>query len=108
MENINDEEFCEIFKGLAELEDLLSDGYCFLQELKIPECLANELGKSTPVNLDNLNRVFNRIFEDKQRNRETLIEIGYCFATKNPMRAKVSAPVVRYQNPDAWSKQLIA
>lgn len=104
MENINDQEFYEIFKGLAELEDCLSESYCFLLERKIPECLANELGKLTPINLDNLNKIFDGIIEDKQRHRETLIEIGYCFAAEDSIRAKDSAPVVRYQNPDAWHK----
>lgn len=108
MQNINDDEFYEIFKGLTELEDCLIESYCFLLEHKIPERLANELDKFTPINMDNLNRVFDGIIEDKQRHKETLIEIGYCFAAKDSIGAEDSTPAVRYQNPDAWHKEQIA
>jgi len=108
LENINDEEFCEIFKGLTELEDCLIEGYCFLLESKVPQCLADELGRFTPINLDCLNKIFDGIIDDKQRHRETLIEIGYCFAAENSIKAKNSTPAVRYQNPDAWHKDQIA
>jgi hypothetical protein len=108
MKSISDEEFLEIFKGLAELEGCLKEGYCFLLELKFPECLANELGKFVPVNLDDLNMIFDGIIEDKQRHIETLIEIGYCYAAEDSIRKKDSAPAVRYKNPDAWNEQLIA
>jgi rubrerythrin len=104
MGNISDEEFCEIFKSLAQLEDGLSESYYFLLGLKIHETLAEELGKLTPVNLEDLTGIFERIIEDKQRHKENLIEIGYRFAAREAARA----PVVRYQNPDAWHEQRIA
>jgi rubrerythrin len=105
MENISDEEFCEIFNSLAKLEDGLSESYYFLLGLKVHESLAKELGKLTPVNLEDLIGIFQRIIEDKQRHKDTLIGIRYRFAAKEAIRARDSAPVVRYQNPDAWNKQ---
>jgi rubrerythrin len=108
MQNVNNEEFYEIFKGLTELEDCLIEEYCYLLEHKIPEGLANELNKLTPINMDNLNKIFDGIIEDKQKHRETLIEIGYCFAAKDSIGAEDSTPTVRYQNPDAWNKEQIA
>jgi rubrerythrin len=108
MQDVNDEEFYEIFKGLTELEDCLIEDYCYLLEHKIPESLANELSKWTPINMDNLNKIFDGIIEDKQRHRETLIEIGYCFAAKDSIGTEDSTPTVKYQNPDAWHKEQIA
>jgi rubrerythrin len=108
MQTVHDDEFHEIFQGLAQLEDCLIESYCFLLEHKIPESLANELGKLTPINMDNLNKIFDGIIEDKQRHKETLIEIGYCYASKDSIGAEDSTPAVRYQNPDAWHKEQIA
>ena len=108
MQNVNDDEFCEIFKGLAELEERLIESYCLLLELKIPKRLANELNELTPMNLDDLDKIFDGIIEDKQRHKETLIEIGYCFAYRDSTGATDTAPPVRYQNPDAWHREQIA
>jgi len=104
MDQISDEEFCQVFKTLAELEDCLSDSYNALLKMKIHQTLANELNKLTPVNPENLMKIFESIIDDKQKHREVLMEIGYYFATKESEKAKVDAPVVKYQNPDAWSK----
>jgi hypothetical protein len=104
MGSISDEEFCDIFKSLAQLEDGLSESYYFLLGLKIHESLAEELGKLTPVNMEHLTGIFERIIEDKLRHKETLIEIGYRFAA----REAAKAPAVRYQNPDAWHEQPVA
>lgn len=105
MVNISDEEFRDIFNGLAKLEDGLIESYYFLLGLKVHESLAKELGKLAPVDLADLVGIFERIIEDKQRHRDTLIGIGYRFAAKEALRARDRAPVVRYLNPDTWHEQ---
>jgi len=98
---LSTEEFIDVFKALTDLEDRLAEIYLNICQPKILRAVANELEIGAPVNLKSLTKIFEDIIRDKQMHREVLFDIRYCFASQE-QRARSSAPVVRYTNPDRW------
>jgi hypothetical protein len=99
--NLNYEISCEILKELTDLEDQLSEVYTnYLQSATIKN-IADEFSKLA-LNLSNFKKLFETFLEQKQKHRETLIEIIYCFEAKEAERLRSMAPTFKYKNPDAW------
>ena len=99
--NLNYEISCEILKELTDLEDQLSEVYTnYLQSPAIKN-IADEFSKLA-LNLSNFKKIFETFVEQKQKHRETLIEIIYCFEAKEAERLRTMAPTFKYKNPDAW------
>ncbi len=99
--NLNYEISCEILKELTDLEDQLSEVYTnYLQSATIKN-IADEFSKLA-LNLSNFKKLFETFLEQKQKHRETLIEIIYCFEAKEAERLRTMAPTFKYKNPDAW------
>jgi hypothetical protein len=93
-------------KDLAELEDLICEKYGVFLQPKVLHFVAAEISKKTPVDLETLKSVFENISSEKENHREILIAVIYYFATRELEREKDYTPVVRYQNPDGWSRPL--
>jgi hypothetical protein len=101
--NLNYEISCEILKELTDIEDQLSKVYTnYLQSPSIIN-IADEFSKLA-LNLRerNFKKIFETFIEQKQKHRETLIEIIYCFEAKESERLRTMAPSFKYKNPDAW------
>ena len=99
--NLNYEISCEILKELTDLEDQLSEVYTnYLQSAAIKN-IADEFSKLA-LNLSNFKKIFETFVEQKQKHRETLIEIIYCFEAKESERLTTMAPTFKYKNPDSW------
>ena len=99
--NVNYEISCEILKELTDMEDQLSQVYAnYLQSASI-KIVADEFSKLA-LNLSNFKKIFETFAEQKQKHRETLIEIIYCFEAKESGRLRTMAPTFKYKNPDAW------
>ena len=101
--NLNYELSCEILKELTNLEDQLSEVYTnYLQSPSIIN-IADEFSKLA-LNLRerNFKKIFETFIEQKQKHRETLIEIIYCFEAKESERLTTMAPTFKYKNPDSW------
>ena len=99
--NLNYEISCEILKELTNMEDQLSEIYAnYVQSLAI-KIIADEFSKLA-LNLSNFKKIFETFVEQKQKHRETLIEIIYCFEAKESERLRTMAPTFKYKNPDAW------
>jgi hypothetical protein len=99
--NLNYEISCEILKELTNMEDQLSDVYANYVQSPAIKIVADEFSKLA-LNLSNFKKIFETFIEQKQKHRETLIEIIYCFEAKESERLRTMAPTFKYKNPDAW------
>jgi rubrerythrin len=100
---IDTDEFSNLLKSLANLEDLISQAYTALTETKTLQFLTSEISKLSIVNYETLKGTFENIVRDKEKHRDTLIEIMYYLAAKEIEQTKDNPPQVKYQNPDRWS-----
>ncbi|XHH07836.1 MAG: hypothetical protein ACFCUE_09685 [Candidatus Bathyarchaeia archaeon] len=100
--SIDQKNLIEIFKELVRLEDLVSKLYSEFMESNYPKVLAEEMAKFFTMDYSNFKKVFEGFVTEKQKHRETMIEIIYCIGAKEAERAKNMTPTVKYQNPDAW------
>jgi hypothetical protein len=99
--NLNYEISCEILKELTNMEDQLSEIYANYVQSPAIKIIADEFSKLA-LNLSNFKKIFETFVEQKQKHRETLIEIIYCFEAKESERLRTMAPTFKYKNPDAW------
>ena len=101
--NLNYEISCEILKELTDMEDQLSEVYT--NYLKSPSIIniADEFSKlALSMRERNFKKIFESFIEQKQKHRELLIEIIYCFEAKEAERLRTIAPTFKYKNPDTW------
>ena len=73
--NLNYEIFCEILKELIALEDLIGEAYTNYVQSPATKILADELSKIVTVDLNNFKKIFETFVEQKEKHRETIIEI---------------------------------
>jgi len=99
--NLNYEISCEILKELTNLEDQLSVVYTNFLQSQAVKNIADEFSKLA-LNLSNFKKLFETFVEQKQKHRELLIEIIYCFEAKEAERLRTMAPTFKYKNPDTW------
>jgi hypothetical protein len=99
--NVNYEISCEILKELTDMEDQFSQVYSNYLQSPAIKIVADEFSKLA-LNLNNFKKIFETFAEQKQKHRETLIEIIYCFEAKEAERVRTMAPTFKYKNPDAW------
>jgi rubrerythrin len=69
-------------------------------QLSTLELLVNEINKNYDVDLGSLKTVFTGIINDEEHHRELLGKARELI--ENRREKPVSAPFVKYQNPDAW------
>ena len=100
--NLSCELSCEILNEFVTLEELLGDVYTSYLQSSAAKFLVEEFSKLVTVNLVNFKKVFDSFVEDKERMRETLIEVIYNLEAKESDQVNHLTPVVKYQNPDSW------
>ena len=83
------------------MEDQLSEVYTNYLQSSAIKIVADEFSKIA-LNLSNFKKIFETFVEQKQKHREILIEIIYCFEAKESERLRTMAPTFKYKNPDAW------
>ena len=105
---IGSEDLQVFLKDLADLEDLICEKYAVFLQPKVLHFVAGEISRKSPVDLETLKSVFENISSEKENHREILIAVIYYFVTRELEKEKDYTPVVRYQNPDGWSRPLEA
>ncbi len=99
--NVNYEMTCELLKEITNLEDQLSEVYTsYLQSSSI-RIISDEFSKIA-INLSNFKKIFENFVEQKQKHKETILEIIYSFEAKEADRLRNATPLIKYQNPDSW------
>jgi hypothetical protein len=99
--NINYEMACEILKELDNLENQLIEAYTNYVQSSLIKTVSDEFSKLS-INLANFKKVFETFIEQKQKHKETILEIIYSFETKEADRLRNATPLVKYTNPDSW------
>ena len=87
--NLNYELSCETLKELTNMEEQLSEVYTNYMQSPAIKNIADEFSKLA-LNLSNFKKIFETFVEQKQKHRETLIEIIYCFEAKESERVRTS------------------
>jgi len=93
---------CEILSELINMEDLINDIYSNYLQSSTTKFVADEFSKLIPQSSNNFKKVFESFVEQKEKHRETLIEVLCSLESKEAERLRHVTPVVKYQNPDAW------
>ena len=102
--SVDYETSCEILRELSTLEDQLSEAYTKYLQSGAIKTIAEEFSK-LQINLTNFKKLFETFVEQKQKHKETIVEITCYFETRETERLRHAAPVVKYQNPDSWILQ---
>jgi hypothetical protein len=100
IDTVNDDELPDFLNDLSEIEDFMSDFYSYFINSQMLKQLANQLSTSTQITSENLLFILQSMKDDNQKHRKMLSESLYFF-NKNKINRN-TAPIVRFQNPDAW------
>ena len=87
---------------MINMEDLINDIYSNYLQSSATKFVADEFSKLIPQSSNNFKKVFDSFVEQKEKHRETLIEVLYSLESKESERIRHVTPVVKYQNPDSW------
>jgi DNA gyrase/topoisomerase IV subunit A len=96
---------CEILKETISLESLLNKVYAYYLESNQGKLIADELSKTGTVNWISFKKVFEHFTEEKEKNKEAIIESVYVLETKETETRRQITPIVKYQNPDTWVRE---
>ncbi len=100
-DSIENDEISEVLKAFTKIEDVLHDFYAYFIESELIEDYYSALSEVSGLTSENLKYILQALKQDNSRHRDMLIESLY-FYHKSEQKDKVTAPMVRYQNPDAW------
>jgi hypothetical protein len=95
-----------LVKGLADLENSLSEEYSILLKSENLQYVVAEISLRAKVDSETLERVFSVIVKDKENHRNLLIDILYRLSVRKMEKAEDNTPVVKYQNPNKWNETL--
>jgi rubrerythrin len=65
--------------------------------------LSEEVNKLYNIDIGKLHGIFENIIKDEERHRETLATIRQILTSKKTSVVD-NVPLVKYQNPDSWSR----
>jgi len=102
---IVDEDLSDLPFQLSALESIMAEAYDILVRYQNLELLSSELGKIYTVNLESLKKIFMEIIHDEEHHKEILMTIKELLGKRQKEQVE-SAPVVRFQNPDAWGRAI--
>jgi hypothetical protein len=96
--NVGYEIACGFFREINALEDQLCSMYAIFIKSSFANVLASEFSR-LPIDATNFNRIFENMANEKQKHRETLLDIIYAFETKEAERYR-NGPQVMHKTPD--------
>jgi len=94
-----------LVKKLKGLESTAGEEYYVLTQLKTLQYLTKEIRQTYNVDLDDLKDIFETIVRDEETHTELLSRIMK-FIVGVEKKADEAEPLVKYTNPDAWSRAM--
>jgi rubrerythrin len=94
-------EFPKLAEKLTVLESIMGEEYYMFVQLKTLDLMMKEINQIYNIDLGSVKKLFLNIIRDEETHRELLKEIKTLITSKDEID---SAPIVKYQNPDAWSR----
>jgi rubrerythrin len=96
-------DFPKLVEKLTILESILGEEYYMFVQLKTLELMMKEINQIYNIDLGSVKKIFLNIIRDEETHRELLEKIKTLVTSETKLD---TAPVVKYQNPDAWSRPL--
>ena len=96
-------DFPKLVEKLTVLESVMGEEYYMFVQLKTLEVMMKEINQIYNIDLGSVKKIFLNIIRDEETHRELLEKIKMLVTPETELD---TAPVVKYQNPDAWSRPL--
>ncbi|MCW4054870.1 MAG: hypothetical protein NWE84_08160 [Candidatus Bathyarchaeota archaeon] len=96
-------DFAKLAEKLSVLESVMGEEYYIFVQLKTLEFMIKEIDKIYSIDLGSVKKIFLNIIRDEETHREYLEKIE---TLVKPTTEVDTAPLIKYQNPDAWSRPL--
>jgi ABC-type transporter Mla subunit MlaD len=103
VEDLSQDDLQSLSRQLTSLEGIMEEAYDILVQYVNLEVLSFELDKLYNVDREGLKTLFFEIIHDEEHHKEILAMISFLLSKKKEKTA-VAAPMVRFRNPDAWSR----
>ena len=81
----------------------MGEEYYVFVHLKTLDLMMKEINQLYSIDLGSVKKLFLNIIRDEETHRELLKEVKMLIVPKDEID---SAPIVKYQNPDAWSRPI--
>jgi rubrerythrin len=81
----------------------LGEEYYVFVHLKTLDLMMKEINQLYSIDLGSVKKLFLNIIRDEETHRELLKEVKMLIVPKDEID---STPIVKYQNPDAWSRPI--
>jgi rubrerythrin len=102
-ERIPDGDLPQLAEKLAVLENIMGEEYYQFVQLKTLEVMMKEINQIYSIDLGSVKKIFLNIIRDEETHRELLEKIKGLIKIKEKVD---TAPVVKYTNPDSWSRPM--
>ena len=96
-------DFPKLVEKLTVLESVMGEEYYMFVQLKTLQGMMKEINQIYNIDLGSVKKIFLNIIRDEETHRELLEKIKMLVTPETELD---TAPVVKYQNPDAWSRPL--
>ncbi|MBN1358719.1 hypothetical protein JW988_08120 [Candidatus Bathyarchaeota archaeon] len=96
-------DFPKLVEKLTVLESVMGEEYYMFVQLKTLEVMMKEINRIYNIDLASVKKIFLNIIRDEETHRELLEKTKKLVTPETELD---TAPVVKYQNPDAWSRPL--
>jgi rubrerythrin len=96
-------DFPKLAEKLSVLESILGEEYYMFIQLKTLKVMMKEINQIYNIDLGSVKKIFLNIIRDEETHRELIEKIKNLVTPETKLD---TAPVVKYQNPDAWSRPL--
>jgi rubrerythrin len=96
-------DFPKLAQTLTVLESMMGEEYYMFVQLKTLELMMKEINQLYNIDLGSVKKLFLNIIRDEETHREILEKIKTIITPKRKING---TPVVKYQNPDAWSRPM--
>jgi rubrerythrin len=97
------DDFPKLTEKLTVLESIMGEEYYMYVQLKTLELMVKQINQIYNIDLGSVKKIFLNIIRDEETHRELLEKIKTLITPKDKMD---NAPLVKYQNPDSWSRPL--
>ena len=97
-------DFSELMQMLDALESSFGEEYHIFVQMKTLQLMVKEINQLYNVNLEKVKDVFESIIKDEEHHREILAAIVDIVGEESMEHD--NTPLVKFQNPDAWSRSL--
>jgi rubrerythrin len=102
VEKIADEDLTNLPEQLSELEGTMSKAYDLIVQYENLKIISTELTKIYNATFESLKLIFIEIIHDEEHHKKILATIAELLDQEEEKIE--AAPMVRFQNPDAWSR----